>query len=168
MGRPILLCAHIFGRCRFRTRRRMVGAFSSHPSPNIKNRWIIIELQREEYSSNRLLTHSLGYCPLVRNTKFKDNGARLALFRIWLVMQELVQFYLYFLTGSETEVLDINEAMALGGKASTRNTQNYIYYAASKCFPLLLPHRFRPTRPFSGDSIIWTIKNALYLRGVIS
>lgn len=84
----------------------------------------------------------------MRNTKFKDNGARLALFRVWLVLHELVQFYLYFLTGSETEVLDINDAVALGGKASARNTRNYIYYAASKFFPLLpqltIPHPFVP------------------------
>ena len=137
----------------------MVGAFSSAPFPRYQIYRIIIELERDEYASNRTLTpnpHSLGYCPLVRNTKFKDNGARLALFRVWLVMQELVQFYLYFLTGSETEVLDINEAMALGGEPSSRNTRNYIYYAASKCSSASIstpdPSSLSSISPFWGNS----------------
>lgn len=75
----------------------------------------------------------------MRNTKFSGTGANLALFRIWLLLQDLVQFYLYFITGSETEVADINDAIALGGKASARNFPNYVYYAAStyKFFVLL-------------------------------
>ena len=55
------------------------------------------------------------------------------------MLHELVQFYVYAMTGAETGVQDVNKAALLGGKASTRNAANYVYYVASKLGMIPLP-----------------------------
>ena len=71
-------------------------------------------------------------CLSVKYNRFKGNGWELRFFRMWLVLHELVQFYVYAMTGAETHVQDVNKATLLGGQASTRNAENYVYYVASK------------------------------------
>ena len=80
-------------------------------------------------------------CLTVNHDRFKGNGWEMGFFRMWLVLQELVQFYLYAITGSETSVQDVNQAIWLGAKASTRNARNYLYYVASKLRMIPLPKR---------------------------
>ncbi|KAL8784964.1 MAG: hypothetical protein Q9195_008830 [Heterodermia aff. obscurata] len=92
------------------------------------------------------------HCLRVRHNRFKGNGYEMGFFRMWLVLSELVQYYVYAYTGSETDVFDVNKATWLGGKASTRNTANYVYYVASiygNCtdFPIL-PVARPPEREF--------------------
>ena len=81
-------------------------------------------------------------CLAVEHNRFKGNGWEIAFFRMWLVLNELVQYYIYAITGSETVVEDVNRATWLEGKASTRNAKNYIYYVASKSSNIpILPSR---------------------------
>ena len=78
----------------------------------------------------------------MEHNRFKGNGWEIAFFRMWLVLNELVQYYIYAITGSETVVEDVNRATWLEGKASTRNAKNYIYYVASKSSNIpILPSR---------------------------
>lgn len=78
-------------------------------------------------------------CLTVKHNRFKGNGWEMGFFRMWLVLQELVQFYLYTITGSETSEQDVNKATWLGAEASTRNARNYVYYVASKWRQIPLP-----------------------------
>lgn len=83
-------------------------------------------------------------CPSVTNNRFLDGGETLAGYASYLLIHEMVHFYLQAASlGIYThppEIYPINYCVGLDAMNSIRNPQNYQFYVASKsCHYLLKP-----------------------------
>ena len=76
-------------------------------------------------------------CPSVVRNQFLGGGENLSMFLTYLVIHEMVHFYLgQYSLGQYTyppELYRINECVALDPSHSALNPQNYQFYVASKC-----------------------------------
>ena len=70
--------------------------------------------------------------------RFRDSGKRLVNFQLWVLLHELLHSYIYARSGSLSEVSTANDCASLAAGSALDNTQNYVFYAASKSIFLLL------------------------------
>ena len=76
-------------------------------------------------------------CPTVSGGQFEGFGGFLAETQVYIVLHELLHFYLGNspppATNSYTEVNEINAAFNLSAVEAISNAQSYVFYAASEC-----------------------------------
>lgn len=75
-------------------------------------------------------------CPSVNTAinRFRGSGASLGRYLPWLLLEELVHYYLAATNaGAEPlpNIFDVNKCARLGAEQSSRNAHSYIFYAAS-------------------------------------
>ena len=68
--------------------------------------------------------------------RFNGNGQSVWLFKMWILLENIVHYYLFTTKGTQALTLadrnDPNKCFRIGAKASSLNAFNYVYYAASK------------------------------------
>ena len=68
--------------------------------------------------------------------RFNGNGQNVWLFKMWILLEDIVYYYLFTTTGTQAFTLanrnDPNKCFRLGAEASSLNAFNYVYYAASE------------------------------------
>ena len=67
-----------------------------------------------------------------QSNAFADNGLGMIVFQMWAVMHELVHMYIYWSSGAELDLYDINQCLHLPESETVQNAQNYAFYAASQ------------------------------------
>ncbi len=67
--------------------------------------------------------------------RFQGNGQSFWLYQMWILLQMITHYYLYTSTGklSITNTYDVNKCFRLPANQSSLNSNNYVFYAASKC-----------------------------------
>lgn len=77
-------------------------------------------------------------CPSVGYNKFLDSGKSLSLYLTYMVIHEMVHFYLGWDSlgphSNPPEVYPINDCVGLDPLDSVHNPANYHYYVACECF----------------------------------
>ncbi|KAL8856874.1 MAG: hypothetical protein Q9178_006591 [Gyalolechia marmorata] len=82
--------------------------------------------------------HCLGVNRIMN--RFKGSGAVLSHFQVWVLLEEIVGYYLGkgegvsdsgYYPGRGEGVSDVNKCVALGAKKAVKNSMNYVYYVAS-------------------------------------
>ena len=63
---------------------------------------------------------------------FLDIGISLTKYQIWLLIHELVHYYVWTTKQQHLDVYNINRCLLLPGSSAVMNPQSYVYYAASK------------------------------------
>lgn len=67
--------------------------------------------------------------------RFNGNGQNVWLFKMWILLENIVHYYLFTTKGTLAFTLvnrnDPNKCFGLGAEASSLNAFNYVYYAAS-------------------------------------
>ena len=66
--------------------------------------------------------------------RFRESGKRLINYQLWVIMHELAHNYVYARSGSLSELSSVNDCVSLAASSAVNNAQNYVFYAASKCF----------------------------------
>ena len=65
-------------------------------------------------------------------TKFKGRGESIGRYMLYVILNGLVNLYVFAMVGISGNLLPINACLALDGNQSLYNAQQYIYYVASK------------------------------------
>lgn len=80
------------------------------------------------------------YCPAIVDDQFEENGqeGKLVQNQMWILMHELVHFYLDSSPGPATssarETYSINESFRLRARQAISNAQSYVWYSACKYY----------------------------------
>ncbi len=64
--------------------------------------------------------------------KFVQDGKSLIKYQLWLILHELVHYYVYSIEEDTIDIYGINFCLALPGRSAVLNAQSYVYYVASK------------------------------------
>ena len=66
--------------------------------------------------------------------KYRENGQRQRLFRMWVLLEELAHYYIYTSTlrKDAPDIYDVNKCVRLAAKTAYLNAISYVFYAASK------------------------------------
>ena len=66
--------------------------------------------------------------------KYRENGQRQRLFRMWILLEELAHYYIYTSTlrKDAPDIYNVNECARLPAETAYLNAISYVYYAASK------------------------------------
>ena len=94
--------------------------------------------RRDTVTSNIVSVPPPNTCLTVNQStnRFNGNGQSVWLFKMWILLENIVHYYLFTTKGTQALTLanrnDPNKCFRLGAEASSLNARNYIYYAASK------------------------------------
>lgn len=69
--------------------------------------------------------------------RFRENGARMINYQLWVILHELAHSYIYARNGKLADVSTANDCMSLSASSAVENAQNYVYYAACECFSMV-------------------------------
>ena len=65
--------------------------------------------------------------------RFRTLGVDFTKFKVWIVLEAILEYYIYATTGSSGNIAtDVNRCVRLGAKQMLANSRNYVYYVASK------------------------------------
>ena len=78
--------------------------------------------------------------------RFRDTGARMINYQLWVILNELAHSYIYARSGSLIEVRNANDCMSLAAGSAVYSARNYVFYAASELI-------FVSSGPFYGLSV---------------
>lgn len=63
---------------------------------------------------------------------FRGTGARLSHFQIWVVLDQIVHYYINAGRHETRDVSDVNECVGLTTRKAMENSMSYVYYVASE------------------------------------
>lgn len=140
-GSPTFLCPTAPGQMPFTKGGQVVDLYThclqskipvaayAHPSPYI---FLCPKFWTGPYP-NLLPQNS---CLSVRRyiNKFRGNGQTLIAFKMWILLEEIVHYYIFASPKAsfEPEIYDVNKAFRLSADQAVINGVSYAYYAASK------------------------------------
>lgn len=66
------------------------------------------------------------------NTRFIGKGESISRFQIWILLNTLVNLYIFRGVGTMSDSLAVNECLGLPASKTVTNAQNFVFYVSSK------------------------------------
>lgn len=62
--------------------------------------------------------------------RFQENGRKLGQYRVWIILEMIVRYYITSKTLTVPEIIDVNKCVRLSSKEASINARSYTYYVA--------------------------------------
>ena len=74
-----------------------------------------------------------------RDTRFIEGGESIGRFQLWILLNQLVQLYIFGADRTQLNLVTVNECLGLPADKAVMNAQNFVYYVAGKLDDHLFP-----------------------------